>query len=40
MDTTGLVMEKTWIKVQEEECIMVLVPKLGEHPAHGFMHWL
>lgn len=31
MDTTGLVVEKSWTKAQEEDSIMVLVPKPAEH---------
>ena len=30
MDTMSLVIEKIWIKTQEKESIMVLVPKLAE----------
>ncbi len=31
MDAAGLVIEKIWTKVQQEESIMVLVPKPAEH---------
>ena len=31
MDSTGLVIEKIWTETQEDESIMVLVPKPAEH---------
>lgn len=40
MGAANLGTETTWTKVQEEDCIMVLVPKPAEHSAYGFVHRL